>query len=193
MSKASFAQLTGLFLVIGGAFGAVAGFSQLQPGDHYTYYGVYQVLLWLIAPSFFFIGLGHIGLGIRYAEALGKAGEWAAYGMGLASLGMTIAMVGTQFQGSLWNIWYVLGLVHVACLILFGVLHLRNRALAVFPPLPLMIAAGWLFMNFNVAGRFPETYRNLLLFLMVSGIGLGWLAIGLVIQRQRSAAALSVA
>jgi hypothetical protein len=81
----------------------------------------------------------------------------------------------------------------VACLILFGVLHLRNRALAVFPPLPLMIAAGWLFMNFNVAGRFPETYRNLLLFLMVSGIGLGWLAIGLVIQRQRSAAALSVA
>jgi hypothetical protein len=193
MSKSNFMHLAGLFLVIGGAFGAVSAFSQLQPGDHYTYYGVYQVLLWLIAPSFFFIGLGTIGLGMRFAEPLGKVGQWTAYVMGVASLGMTFGMVASWLNEDMWNVWYVLGLVHVAALTLFALLHLFNRALPIFRALPLQLAAGWWFVWLGFPALFPEVTRNLLLFLMMGGIGLVWLAIGLAIHRQQRAAVLSVA
>ena len=193
MSKSNFMQLTGVFLVIGGAFGVVAAFSQLQPGDHYTYYGVYQVLLWFLAPSFFLLGLGIIGLGLRYAEPLGKAGQWMAWLSGAASLVMTMGLIASQLNDSLWTIWLISGIVHTLSLTLFALLHLFNRALPIFRALPLQIAAGWWFLILGLPGYFPETSRNLLLFLMMGGVGLAWLGIGLAIHRQQRAAVLSVA
>ncbi|MBL8155679.1 MAG: hypothetical protein JNM70_15965 [Anaerolineae bacterium] len=187
MSKAMFSQLAGPFLILGGAFGALAAFSQLQPGDHYSYYGVYQVLLLLIAPSFLFIGLGCLGLALRYSAALGTLRKGLLALSGAASLMMAGGVIAEQIRESLWNIWFATSLVHVIALALFGLLYARSPFLPIFRWLPLQIVAGWVMMM-GITGRFSEPFDNLLTFLMVLGIGLGWLAIGLVVHRQRQAA-----
>jgi hypothetical protein len=184
MSKATFGQLAGPFLILGGAFGALAAFSQLQPGDHYSYYGLYQVLLLLAAPSFLFVGLGCLGLALRYSAALGTLRKGLLALSGTASLVMAGGLIVSE---SLWDIWVVAGLVHVIALALFGLLYARAPFLPVFRWLPLQIVAGWV-MIMGVTERFSQSIDNLLTFLMMLGIGLGWLAIGLVVHRQRQAA-----
>jgi hypothetical protein len=51
MVKSRLIQLTGILLVAGGICGVIAAFSQLQPGSHYTYRGVYQLATYLVAPT----------------------------------------------------------------------------------------------------------------------------------------------
>lgn len=187
MSKATFSQLAGAFLILGGAFGALAAFSQLQPGDHYSYYGVYQVLLLLFAPGFLLIGSGCLGLALRYSAALGTLRKGLLGLIGIGALAMAGGLIAQRIDESLWNLWFVASLIHVIALALFGVLFARAPFLPIFRWLPLQIVAGWVMMM-GITDRFAPPFDNLLTFLMALGIGLGWLAIGLVVHRQRPAA-----
>jgi hypothetical protein len=184
MSKSMFVQLAGIFLIVGGFCSAIAAFSQLQPDDHYTYYGIYQVLLWLLAPGFLLTGLGGVGLALRYDQALGTPGRWTLYLSSFGMLVMTVGLVATQIQDTFWNIWMVGGLIHTIGLTAFGLLHVRKPALPVFRALPLQIAAGWLVLWLGVPGLFPQSTAHLLSFFMFLGMGLAWLGIGLAVHRQ---------
>jgi hypothetical protein len=187
MSKSTWIQITGSLLVIGGAFWGLAAFSQLQPGDHYTYHGVYQVLIWLLAPGFLLVGLGCVGLALRYGPALGVLGKWLLYLTSLGALVMAVGLVAMSIQDSLWNIWLAGGILHMTALIVFGLLHVWKPVLPIFRALPLQIASGWLIVMTGVFVRlFPQATANLLSFLMVFGMGLAWLAIGLAVHRQQS-------
>ena len=188
-SKTQFMHMSGLLLLIGGGFWALAAFSQLQPGDHYTYYGVYQVLLWLIAPGFLLVGLGCIGLALRYKETLGRPGQWTLVLTGLSALVMTVGLVATQIQDSWWNLWVAGGLLHALALTAFGLLHLRQPTLPVFRALPLQIGAGWLVLMTGFVNSFPRSTANLLTFLFIFGMGVAWLAIGQAVHRQGARAA----
>jgi hypothetical protein len=193
MSRATFIQSTGILLMVGGFCGAVAAFSQFQPDDHYTYYGVYQLFIWLFAPSFLLIGLGNIGLALRIDGALGTLGQWTLYLSALGALGMSIGIVASSIDGTLWNLWLGSGILHTIALTAFGLLHLRKPVLPIFRALPLQIASGWVFMLAGIHNLFPQPTNNLLAFLMFFGMGVAWLAIGMVMHRQQKSAALSAA
>lgn len=184
MSKSTFIQLTGILLVVGGALSGIAAFSQLQPGDHYTYFGIYQLLIWLLAPGWLLVGLGCFGLALRYKQVLGRPGQWTLNLSGIGLLVMAVGVVATSIQDSLWNIWLAGGILHVIGLTLFGLLHARKPTLPVFRWLPLQIASGWLVMLLGVLRTNSEITNNLLAFLLVFGMGLAWLAIGLAVNRQ---------
>lgn len=187
MSKSTWIQITGSLLVVGGAFCALAAFSQFQPDDHYSYYGIYQVLILLMAPGFLLVGLGCAGLVLRYGSALGALGQGTLYLTSIGALVMVVGMVATLIQDSLWNIWLAGCILHVVALIAFGLLHVWKPTLPVFRALPLQIAAGWLVISM-IAQVFPQATANLLSFLMFFGMGLAWLAIGLAVHRQQSQA-----
>ncbi len=194
MSKSTLIHLSSILLVIGGAFWALAAFSQFQPDDHYTYYGIYQILIVLAAPGILLIGLGCIGLALRYQQALGTLGQWTLYLSSFGALVMAVGIVATSIQDSLWGIWMAGSIIHVIALTAFGLLHLRKPVLPIFRALPLQLASGWLILMSGVfVGRFPQTTSNLLSFLMFFGMGLVWAAIGLAVHRQQSQAVPSVA
>jgi hypothetical protein len=193
MLKSTFVQLTGIMLVIGGALSGIAAFSQLQPGDHYSYYGIFQVLLLLVAPGWLLSGLGCIGLVLRYDQALGTAGRWTLYLTAVGFLIMTVGVVATSIQDSLWNFWMAGGVLHTIGLTAFGLLHVRKPTLPVFRALPLQIAGGWLVMWLGVLQTSSQTTNNTLSFLLFVGMGLAWLAIGLAVNRQQREAVLATA
>lgn len=186
MSKSTFVQMTGIFLIIGGGFGALAAFSQLQPGDHLSYSGIYQVLMWLFAPGFLFIALGCIALGMRLGHegALGTAGQWTLYVSGIGALVMAVGVGAALINDSLWNIWFGGGILHGTALAAFGLMHLRKPVLPIFRALPLQMAGGWLVLMLGVLQTTSETSNHLLSFLLYIGMGLAWLAIGQTLQRQ---------
>lgn len=193
MSKSTFIQLSGMFLMVGGVFMMLASFSQLQPGDHYSYTGIYQVLLWMIAPSFILLGLGLIALALRDETSMGTLGKWLLIVSGVTSVLMGGGFGLSMFRDDWWNIWYVTSLVHVGAFTLFGVLHGFKPSLPVFRWLPLMAASGWWFMFLGIAEPFPQSTENLLSFIIFLGMGLGWLAIGMAVNRQRGEAVLAAA
>lgn len=193
MSKSTSMQLAGMFLIVGGVFCMGAAYSQLQPGDHYSYNGLYQVSLWLLAPAYLLFGLGCIALSQRYASGVGAAGKWLLVICGATALfiGGGVA-VSTLFE-NWWNIWFAATLIHVIALTLFGVLHVFKPALPVFRGLPLMMAGGWMFIMSGIPNLLPQTYENLLGFVIMLGMGLGWLAIGIAVNRQGREAVLATA
>ncbi len=188
MSKANFTKLTGLFFVVGGVCAMIMAFSQLQPDDHYTYYGIYQIAMWFMAPAFILIGLGCAGLFLREATSLhiiGRLGLLAAgIGAVLTGVGATLTVAASTGE-DFWPLWYYAMLAHIGGVLVFGLVHLRTPVLPVFRALPLQIAAGYVFL-LVLAGYFqPRSLQNLLWFVMMLGVGLGWLGIGLKIQRQQ--------
>lgn len=183
MNRAMLIRWSGMLLVFGGAFSGLAAFSQLQPDDHYTYYGLYQVAIWLLAPGYLLIGLGCYGLGLRYAQALGTLGRWLLSLTGIGALMMAAGIVGSQLRGELWYVWLAGGIAHFVALTLFGLHHLRMPALPAFRGLPLMMAGGWLFMMVGGAQMTTQMTQNTLSFLIILGQGLAWLAIGLAVNR----------
>lgn len=193
MSKSNFAQLAGTLLIIGGAAIALATFSQLQPDDHYTYYGIYQVLIWFLAPGFLCLGIGCIGLALRYEQDFSSIARWALYITGFGALIMAVGVVATFINDSLWNVWMAGGIVHTIALTVFGLLHLRTPTLPVFRALPLQIAGGWLVMMLGVLRSDSQATNNLLSFLIFFGMGLAWLAIGMAVNRQNKVAVLATA
>ncbi len=197
MSKSTFVQLAATFLVLGGALSGLAAFSQLQPDDHYSYYGIYQLLMWLYAPGYLLLGLGCVGLGLREDQASGTAARWLLIGVGIGVLGMAVGVVATSLNDDLWNLWMGATIIHVIALTVFGLVHLRRPTLPIFRALPLMMASGWLFIWSGLPERLfqsmPQVGANALIFLLFLGVGLGWLGIGLAVQRQRRDTALATA
>jgi hypothetical protein len=189
MSKSSLIQLmirlTGILLVTGGSCVTVAAFSQFQPGDHYTYYGLYQMAMLLLAPGYFFIGLGCIGLGLRPEQPGGRAGQWSLYVSGIGALVMAVGLSLTLVVDSLGTVWMVGIALHTAALTVFGLLYLWKPSLPIFRALPLQLALGMAVMFSGVLRTDSDTTNNTLSFLFALGIGLVWLAIGQTVNRQQ--------
>jgi hypothetical protein len=186
MSKSAFVRLTGMLLIIGGAFSALAAFSQLQPDDHYTYYGIYQVLLWLYSPGSLLIGLGCFGLALHIQRTLGVLGQWTLVLTGIGALVIAVGIIATSINDDLWEVWMAGGILHMVALTAFGLLHLLKPVLPIFRALPLMIALGWIAMMLGILQTSSQSTNHTLAFLIFAGMGLGWLAIGLKLHRQQS-------
>lgn len=186
MSKSTFVRFTGILLIVGGACWSLAAFSQFQPGDHYSYYGVYQLLLLLFAPGTLLVGLGCFGLAFHINRALGALGQWALYLTGVGALGMSVGLVGMMINDALWHFWAAAAVLHMIALTVFGLLHVWKPVMPIFRALPLMSAAGWLILWLGIFRTSSQTTNNALAFLFIVGMGLAWMGIGLRIQRQQA-------
>ncbi|MCB9451393.1 MAG: hypothetical protein H6672_08125 [Anaerolineaceae bacterium] len=184
MSKSTLAQSAGMLLVVGGWGSIGAAFSQLQPGDHTTYTGLYQALTLLFVPSFLFVGLGCIGLGLRYDESLGAVGQWMLFLSGIGAVVMALGGVVTAFDASLRGVYLSGGILHGAALTAFGLFHVWKPILPIFRALPLQLASGLLLLLLDILQTGSGTLNHALAFLLFLGVGLVWLAIGLAVNRQ---------
>jgi hypothetical protein len=185
MSKSAFAQMAGLLLIVGGSCCAIAAFSQLQPDSHQTYSGVFQVLMLLSAPGLVLVGLGCIGLGLRYEAVHDTVAQWTLYLSGIGAIVMGVGVVGMFIEETLRNVWFGGGILHAVALIAFGFLHLRKPTLPIFRALPLQLGGGWLVLMLGVLRTDSELFNNALSFLLFIGMGLAWLAIGMAMNRQQ--------
>jgi hypothetical protein len=193
MSKSTLIQLAGNLLIAAGMCGAVAAFSQLQPDNHDSFYGIYRFLTWLIAPSLLLGGLGCIGLALRFDQALGALGQWTLHLSGIGALVMAVGAVAMSLTDTLRNLWLGGNLIFTIGLIAFGLAHLSRPALPIFRALPLQMAAGWLVMVLGLPERFAQPTDNLLTFLFLLGMGLVCLAIGSSVSRQQGTTVLPAA
>ncbi|MFN8529328.1 MAG: hypothetical protein U0670_12010 [Anaerolineae bacterium] len=191
--KPFLARNVGLFLIIAGLLTAVASISQLQPDDHSRYYGVFQVALLFIIPAFTVLVLGGVqGLIVRFGEPMGLAGRLSLYLTGSGGLAVVFGLVFSTFNSFFWVLVMVGLVMHAFGLTVFGLLHAWKPTLPCFRLLPLQIALGWTILNVIGAPDSVGSLKHVFAFLLMLGIGLGWLAIGLNLHRQQTEPTLGV-
>lgn len=193
MTRNSFAQLSGPLLIIGGTLQVISAISQLQPGDHFAYYGVFQLMILLFAPGSLLVGLGAIGLTMQTPLIFSTPAKATLMIAGAGSIAMAAAVVVTAVDSALWNLWHVAVIAYLAALLAFGLLHTWRPILPVFRALPLMMAGGWLVMWFGIFPLMPQDTRNVLGFFIYAGMGLAWLGIGLAVTRLIRPSTLTIA
>ncbi len=140
MSRSTVIQLTGILLILGGACVALGAYSQLQPGSHYSYHGIYQLAVYLLLPGCWLIGIGTLGLSLQYAKAVGVGGQWALIVSGVGALLMGAGFVLTSFQEWFWLVAMIGLLAHGSALGVVGIKNLWARILPGFRGLPILAA-----------------------------------------------------
>ena len=191
MSKSTLIQLTGILLILGGICGAFAAVSQLQPSSHYTYYGIYQFALFLLAPCYLLIGIGSFGLALRYLDNLSRGGRRALIISGIGALLMMLGLAFSQIYPASAVTWLLLlagFLVYTAGTLAFGLIHLWTPILPVFKALPLITGLGPLLLLFSVF-RTDVNNTDLGAFALLIIFAAAWAMIGLAVQRSQPTAA----
>lgn len=178
-------QLTGILLVIGGICGAIAAFSQLQPGSHYSYYGVYQLAMYLLLPAYTLIGVGNWGLALQYGKRAGTIGWWALMVSGVGALVMMAGFWLTTMQDRFWTVAMMGIYLHTGGMVVFGLLNLRARILPVFRGLPLITGVILLAMIYGVfyTDRPGAQWGS---FTAIMGMSVIWMVIGVAAHRDQT-------
>lgn len=180
-------QLTGIAMIVGGACGVVASYSQLQPGSHYSYTGIYQVSIMFLVPALLLIGLGGLGMVLRYGASAGQIGRAALLGCGIGALLMAFGFAFAQFQESLWAVGIVGLIVHAASAVVFGLTTLRANRPPVAGWLPLLAGAILLLLLAGVF-RMESSSGDPVSFAYLLGYSVLWIIMGVSIQRQQASA-----
>jgi hypothetical protein len=188
MSNDTLTRYSGSLLMLGGLSWAFAGVSQLQPGSHYNFQGIYMLSFMLYIPAMLLCGVGLLGLRSRYNTALGPVGK----------LTLTLAIIGgiaggisffiMPFLGEAgWGMFMLGILLHYLSLIAFGLTTLRSRALPIGNWLPILMGAmPLLSFAFSAVIYEGEVFGPLWpeFVLMVVG-GVAWIALGYGIHTDR--------
>ncbi|MCA9906382.1 MAG: hypothetical protein KC547_21150 [Anaerolineae bacterium] len=198
MSKAAFVQISSRLLIVGGALFALSAFVQLQLDDAYTFVGISRLLILILAFATLLIGLGCIGVALRYERAESRLGFWTLILTGVSSMLLGVGVFSVFFLSpriadAPWDLMFGAIVAHAAALTFFGLAHLLKPGLPIFRALPLTIALGWWVLQTGPTGWLGFTYGTLLQFLLVFGVGVAWLAIGLAVRRQQREVALAAA
>lgn len=189
VSKATFIQWSGWLLIFGGVFFAVSSISQLQPGSHYTFEGVYQLSMFAFVPAMILLVPGLIGVYLRYESQMNLFGRLSLL---VAILGIVIAALAAVLTAlvspSFWS-WMMFGwIIHLIGTSVFGgfvmTTHLLPRwnfSLLIGSALPLTAV---LLLSSNA----PESGARWDAFIMLSLIAISWVLTGLALNSQRAGA-----
>jgi hypothetical protein len=185
MSKSLLPAWAGKLLIAGGICLALSSFSQLQPGSHEAYTGIYQVSILFIGPAYVLIGLACFGLPTRYKAAFEPLTRITLY---VAGVGALLSIVGFALT-PLVNEWFwavaMVGLIlHIIAMIVFGFANATRPVLPTFVRwLPLMTGVLPFLMIFNSQGRMygGQDWGG---FVYLLGAGLAWLIMGVAINRE---------
>jgi hypothetical protein len=192
MSRSTLARWSGLILVIGGILFTVASFSQLQPGSHYSFHGLYQVAVMMIIPAIFLLALGLVGVRAQLANRLNLPGKW---GLNLAIAGAIIhgiTWLGLIVFDGLYTVAMVAFGVHLVGLMLFGISAIQTKTFSRWNALPILIGLSpfLMFLNNQQGIVYGPQYES---FAAVALMGLGYVLLGYVVyadmSRQERAAA----
>ncbi|MCC7448996.1 MAG: hypothetical protein IT324_16375 [Anaerolineae bacterium] len=191
VSKAGLIRFSGPLLTAGGLLLVVTAFSQLQPGSHYSYYGVYQLLMFLLAPAFVLIGIGNFGVLLHYGARAGIFGRLALFAIAIGALICGIGFVLTMFRDSFWNIAGVGLLIYTGGTVIFGLLNLVMGILPVFKIVPIITGVQPLMMLTGLfyVERGPDIYA--LIFMM--SIGICWAITGFATHNRLRQSVLAAA
>lgn len=184
MSKASFIRFSGVLLIMGGIGIALASFSQLQPGSHYTYRGIYQLLIFMLLPGFLLLGLGLFGLALHYGKTAGSLVQFLLIGYGIGALLITFGFAVAQLNDSLWKVAEAGFVLFGVSGSVFGLLHLWMPLLPVHRVLPLLVIVPFalqLLRLFPSSDGYDPDWMFFVVFLL---IGAGWVIVGYNVHKQ---------
>jgi len=189
MSKARFIQWSGWLCILGGLFFALSSISQLQPGSHDTFDGVYQLSVTAIVPGMALITLGLLGMFLRYNSAMNLFGKLALLaaliGAAVTAFGWLLTLTG----GNFYSVFMVGLLLYLAGHTVFGgfatTIHLLpkwNFALLIGSALPLTL------IMLSFANQPQEVYgANWGGFAMLMLVSIGWVLTGIALNSKPAA------
>jgi hypothetical protein len=184
MSKATLVRYCGPLLMLGGLSWVFASISQLQPGSHWDFWGIYMLSFILFVPALLLTGVGLIGVQARYGAASGWIGQ----------LALTLAIIGGVVGGLAWFLmpfewgWGLLMLsilVHFISLVVFGLIALLKNVLRGWNWLPIVIGLVPL-ISLALAPREGNAFGPQWgAAAMMIAVGVGWLAFGYGVHADR--------
>jgi hypothetical protein len=139
MSKSQFAQFTGIFFVISGICMAISAISQLQPTDHYSFEGIYQLAVIFAGPAFLFAGLGQLGLWARYSSKTGAIGQLALILAGLSGLAIFIALLALNISENWWMLVAGGMMAYTVCTLVSGAIQALTGFMDIPRWMPLIV------------------------------------------------------
>lgn len=189
MTRARFIHLSGWLCLLGGILFASAALSQLQPGSHYNFYGIFQLSIYALIPGLLLIALGMVGIYLRYQREMVLFGKIALL---TALIGAVLSgvswLVTLAVSDSAWTIFMVGFLTYLAGASVFGgfatttqLLPRWNWTLLIGSALPLTLVLLSLSSTAEAYGA------NWGAFIMIVLIGVSWIGAGLALNSQPAA------
>jgi hypothetical protein len=179
MNTSIFARFCGHFFMLGGALLAFAGVSQLQPGSHYEFRGIYMVSFIAMIPGFVLVGCGLVGVYQRYQSRLNAFGRFALILVTAGAFGSGLGWFALPILGeSGWAVLMISLPVYLVSGIAFGIAALVAKPLPRWNFLP--IIAGAVPLAFFLFVRPGGEARGVLWgdFAIIVTMGLCWFALG---------------
>lgn len=189
MTRARFIHLSGWLCLFGGLIFASGGISQLQPGSHYGFYGIYHLSIYALIPGMLLLALGMVGIYLRYQREMVLFGKIALLTalIGAALTGVSW-LVTLTVSDSAWAIFMVGFLVYLAGASVFGgyatTTHLLPRwnwTLLIGSALPLTLVL------LSLRSTAESYGANWGAFIMIVLIGLSWIGAGLALNSRPAA------
>ncbi|MEZ4671357.1 MAG: hypothetical protein R3E39_25930 [Anaerolineae bacterium] len=185
MWQSRLVQWAGWLFIFGGIFFAVSSISQLQPGSHYTFTGIYQLAIYALVPGMTFIALGLLGILLRFNVQINLFGRLSLFTALIGAVVMAFSWLLTLLGNDSYRIFLIGWLIHIAGHSVFGgfatVTHLLPRwnfALLIGSALPLTLVI----LSFSRQQESLGTDWGA--FLMLLLIGVGWMWTGLTLQNR---------
>ncbi len=177
-------RFSGLILMVAGVLAGLVGISQLQPGSHYSFHGIYKVSIDMILPAYVLLGLGLVGFSLRYKRQLNRTSQALLLIALLGALSTGIARLDN------WSIFIIGWFVHFLFIGLLGFLLRRQNILAPYnivmtllgaAPFAMMLSA--LIISTRTGGADGPQWGA---FAVMLGIGIGWLIVGYGVHTEKT-------
>ncbi len=185
MSTFKLSHWSGWLCIFAGLFFAASSLSQLQPGSHYSFFGVYQLSIYALVPGMALIALGLIGMFLRYRATLVLFGRifltTAILGAAIGSLGWLVTLGG----GDAYLVFMAGWLLHLIGASVFAGFAMTTQ---LFGKLSwVMLPGSALPLTLAVLSFGSQQEPNGVVwgsFLMLLLIGLGWMLTGVALNKQ---------
>jgi hypothetical protein len=180
MARETLMRWSGPILIAAGLMLAFSSFSQLQPGSHYQFTGIYMLAFMTLVPALILVSLGMAGVHARYAERaniLGRLGLILAIVVAPIS---AIGFLGMVFSEEMYAVFVFGLLLHLVGMILFGVAAVTTKTLPRGNILPILIGLlpFAMYLNSNQGEAFGPQYLS---FGAIALFGLCYALLGYVV------------
>lgn len=171
-------RISGALLIAGGLLLCFSSLAELQPGWNYPLTGIYQIFSFALIPAMVLIGLGIIGLWLKYRNNLGSVGKLALFG----AMSGVLTTFATYIPAAGWTAFVIGFLLHAANMIVFGLTALGARLLPRGNWLPIVIGVIPLFLIWinPMANGFDTEWENIACFW---AMGISYTVLGYILQK----------
>jgi hypothetical protein len=183
-------RFSGLILMVAGVLAGLVSISQLQPGSHYSFHGIYKVSIDLLLPAYVLLGLGLVGLSLRYRGHFNRTSRTLLL---IALLGALATGIARLYN---WNIVILGWFVHFLFIALLGfslrrqnILAPYNIVMTLLGAVPFALTLSALIISTRTGG---SDGPQLGAFAVMLGIGLGWLIIGYGVHSEKTRPAMAL-